>query len=207
MSRAPFTAERNAKISAALTGRHHSEATKAKLSAYWKGKPRGPMSPATKAKLSAAKREAFKTRPMRPKRVIGICVYCGGPATSMDHVIPRCRGGSDDPTNLVPACQSCNASKRELTPDEWRANVAHAPQNPLGRGLSIQLQLKLSTLPCSARTHCPAGHPYAGENVITTSKGHRECRTCKRSRGRRSYAENPELFRERQRQMRIRRLA
>lgn len=39
------------------------------------------------------------------------CRYCGSPATHMDHVWPRARGGDDHPNNLVPACTSCNTSK------------------------------------------------------------------------------------------------
>jgi hypothetical protein len=30
----------------------------------------------------------------------------------------------------------------------------------------------------SARTHCPQGHPYAGENLYTAPGGGRRCRTC-----------------------------
>lgn len=32
------------------------------------------------------------------------------------------------------------------------------------------------------KTHCPQGHPYAGENLRLTPKGHRRCRSCARSR-------------------------
>lgn len=39
------------------------------------------------------------------------CAYCRGPATSVDHVWSRSRGGSDHPNNLVPACRTCNATK------------------------------------------------------------------------------------------------
>ena len=41
----------------------------------------------------------------------GRCAYCGRRADSVDHVIPRCQGGSDDAGNLVPACKPCNSSK------------------------------------------------------------------------------------------------
>ena len=36
------------------------------------------------------------------------------------------------------------------------------------------------TLPSihKARTHCPQGHPYAGENLVLTNRGNRICRTC-----------------------------
>lgn len=48
------------------------------------------------------------------------CVYCPGVATTRDHVIPRSRGGSNDPVNLVPACFACNHAKGNRLPDEWR---------------------------------------------------------------------------------------
>lgn len=49
------------------------------------------------------------------------CVYCGDAnADSLDHVIPRSRGGDDHPSNLVPACRPCNSSKGARTPEEWK---------------------------------------------------------------------------------------
>ena len=43
------------------------------------------------------------------------CVYCELPITeedfTVDHVIPRTKGGSNDFDNLVAACNSCNAKK------------------------------------------------------------------------------------------------
>lgn len=35
--------------------------------------------------------------------------------------------------------------------------------------------------PRLARTHCLSGHPYAGDNLIVTSAGHRKCRACQRA--------------------------
>jgi hypothetical protein len=40
----------------------------------------------------------------------------------IDHVIPRCRGGSDDIDNLVLACAWCNLRKGAMTGDEWRSS-------------------------------------------------------------------------------------
>lgn len=37
-----------------------------------------------------------------------------------------------------------------------------------------------------ARTHCPAGHPYEGHNLIM-ERGARVCRACKNARARRRY--------------------
>ena len=41
----------------------------------------------------------------------GRCVYCTAPATSIDHVIPRSRGGGHNWENVVSACHKCNHSK------------------------------------------------------------------------------------------------
>jgi hypothetical protein len=39
------------------------------------------------------------------------CAYCYRPATQVDHVISRHRGGSEATDNLTPACSKCNSSK------------------------------------------------------------------------------------------------
>ena len=47
------------------------------------------------------------------------CQYCSskkGPLT-MDHVMPKNRGGEDTWENLVVACQKCNRKKGNRTPD------------------------------------------------------------------------------------------
>ena len=43
----------------------------------------------------------------------GTCGYCGQPATTVDHVTPKARGGADDEGNLMAACLSCNSGKRD----------------------------------------------------------------------------------------------
>jgi hypothetical protein len=37
----------------------------------------------------------------------------------------------------------------------------------------------------AAKTHCPQGHPYAGDNLLITPRNSRKCRTCERERLRR----------------------
>ena len=39
------------------------------------------------------------------------CVYCGEPAETVDHVVPRAKGGTNHPHNLAAACELCNAAK------------------------------------------------------------------------------------------------
>ena len=61
----------------------------------------------------------------------GRCVYCGGVATSVDHVIPRSRGGLHVWDNVVASCRRCNHVKADRTVAEigWRL---HPPQEPSG---------------------------------------------------------------------------
>ena len=41
------------------------------------------------------------------------CVYCGGVAEVVDHVLCRAHGGSDDDSNLAACCKACNEQKRQ----------------------------------------------------------------------------------------------
>ncbi len=41
------------------------------------------------------------------------CQYCGNPADSIDHIIPRSRGGQHVWENVVAACRRCNMIKRD----------------------------------------------------------------------------------------------
>ena len=43
----------------------------------------------------------------------GRCVYCGAAATSLDHVVPKSRGGSHTWDNVVSACGRCNHVKAD----------------------------------------------------------------------------------------------
>lgn len=49
------------------------------------------------------------------------CVYCGDKRVilTLDHLIPKSRGGSNCPTNLVAACRVCNERKADFTPLEY----------------------------------------------------------------------------------------
>lgn len=47
------------------------------------------------------------------------CFYCGNTGGAIDHLVPRSKGGSDDISNLVPCCKSCNSSKSNKSLDVW----------------------------------------------------------------------------------------
>ncbi|MGW4324098.1 HNH endonuclease [Streptomyces sp. NPDC004684] len=53
----------------------------------------------------------------------GPCVYCGEFATEVDHIRPLAsHGGWEHTSNLVPACRTCNASKRDRLLIDWDQN-------------------------------------------------------------------------------------
>jgi 5-methylcytosine-specific restriction endonuclease McrA len=47
------------------------------------------------------------------------CSYCGEVAETMDHLIPRIEGGTNDRANLRPACHRCNRRKGCLPFEEF----------------------------------------------------------------------------------------
>lgn len=53
------------------------------------------------------------------------CGYCGRAATTVDHIVPRSRGGADTWENLVACCIRCNNSKgnRSLEQTGWSLRV------------------------------------------------------------------------------------
>jgi 5-methylcytosine-specific restriction endonuclease McrA len=57
------------------------------------------------------------------------CAYCGGAANTIDHVLPRSRGGQDTWENLVACCLRCNNAKSDRTPGEmgWKLQVRPKP--------------------------------------------------------------------------------
>jgi 5-methylcytosine-specific restriction endonuclease McrA len=60
------------------------------------------------------------------------CQYCGhaGSDLTLDHVLPRHRGGSHSWENLVAACKPCNHRKGGRTPEEARMHLARHPFEP-----------------------------------------------------------------------------
>ena len=66
----------------------------------------------------------------------GRCVYCGNTATSLDHVVPRSRGGRHEWNNVVSACGRCNHVKADRAVSDlgWRISP---PQEPAGTAWRI----------------------------------------------------------------------
>ena len=60
------------------------------------------------------------------------CQYCGARTKelTLDHVVPKHRGGRHQWENLVSACQSCNHRKGGKTIEEAKMALHHSPFEP-----------------------------------------------------------------------------
>ncbi|MGF1467067.1 MAG: HNH endonuclease [Sandaracinaceae bacterium] len=70
------------------------------------------------------------------------CQYCGETLPSrdltLDHVVPRARGGGTTWENTVTACRPCNGRKGNRTPEEARMTLRRTPTRP--QALTFQLR-------------------------------------------------------------------
>lgn len=60
------------------------------------------------------------------------CQYCGksNVQLTIDHIVPRSRGGKEEWENLVVACISCNNKKGNRTPEEAGMKLLCKPKKP-----------------------------------------------------------------------------
>jgi 5-methylcytosine-specific restriction endonuclease McrA len=58
------------------------------------------------------------------------CGFCGKAASTIDHVLPRSRGGGNTWENTVAACGRCNNRKGDRTPAEARMPLRWTPVAP-----------------------------------------------------------------------------
>lgn len=65
------------------------------------------------------------------KRDSNSCSYCGNKRDlTLDHVVPKSRGGKTSWTNLTTACRRCNTKKGNLTPEEAGMPLQIRPFRP-----------------------------------------------------------------------------
>jgi 5-methylcytosine-specific restriction endonuclease McrA len=81
------------------------------------------------------------------------CAYCGGHASTVDHVLPRSRGGRDSWENLVACCVRCNNAKGDRTPEEKGWNLRVKPYAPRGAAWVVR----------GADVRDPSWEAYLGE--------------------------------------------
>jgi 5-methylcytosine-specific restriction endonuclease McrA len=64
----------------------------------------------------------------------GTCQYCGKAGATIDHVLPRSRGGLHEWTNVVIACHKCNNKKDDYLLEELGWKLRIKPVAPHGVG-------------------------------------------------------------------------
>lgn len=88
----------------------------------------------------------FKHRSLSRKNILlrdhSTCQYCGHQyppsELTLDHIIPRSRGGESTWDNLVACCKKCNHQKSNRTPDEARMSLLRHP-----RGFSLHVNRQI----------------------------------------------------------------
>ncbi|MGZ0713096.1 HNH endonuclease (plasmid) [Coraliomargarita sp. W4R53] len=66
------------------------------------------------------------------------CAYCSKSASTIDHVMPRSRGGAGSWENLVACCLRCNNVKGDRTPQEMNWVLRFAPRPPRGAQWTVR---------------------------------------------------------------------
>jgi 5-methylcytosine-specific restriction endonuclease McrA len=81
--------------------------------------------------VSVPFRNVVMTRQNVFKRDNNACAYCGKQSDlTLDHVIPKSRGGKSHWENLVTACKRCNSEKGSYTPEEAKMHLRIKPFKP-----------------------------------------------------------------------------
>jgi hypothetical protein len=109
----------------------------------------------------------FAEREVLYMRDAQMCAYCGMvhrdvKHLTIDHVLPRSRGGQHTWTNTVTSCASCNHAKADRTPEEAGMELLYVPYAPSAqeklllknrRVKADQMEYLLASIPKSSRVH------------------------------------------------------
>ena len=113
------------------------------------------------------------------RKLTGGCTSCGGPAETMDHLIPRLRHGPDSADNLVPACRWCNSSKGGRDVFEWARTKGFFPVPVLRRYLVLAwrwterrglLDASLEVLRASSPPFLVGDIPWSANKPVTLTR-------------------------------------
>ncbi|CAK6687032.1 HNH endonuclease signature motif containing protein [Synechococcus sp. CCY9201] len=103
------------------------------------------------------------------------CLYCGRPSESIDHVLPRSRGGMSVTENCVPACLACNGAKGDTEAFDWyRRQSFYDPRRAMALrawmdgDLRLALRLLQWSLPAQAGPGAAGADPAHQTRQATT---------------------------------------
>jgi 5-methylcytosine-specific restriction endonuclease McrA len=105
-------------------------------------------------------RVPYKEIPLTRRNVLErdrhTCQYCSAKRDqlTLDHVLPRSRGGGDTWENLVAACVRCNVKKGNRTPKEANMSLLTQPRRP-------HSSLHFELLKCTQDNHNQEWKKYA----------------------------------------------
>ena len=88
------------------------------------------------------------------------CQYCGKnkPGLTVDHVIPRSRGGESIWENIVAACAACNRRKGNRLPKEASMHPRHLPKPP---GPLVFIRISSPRIPVTWERYLVTSATYA----------------------------------------------
>ncbi len=82
------------------------------------------------------------------------CQYCGARANlTVDHVIPRSKGGGSSWDNIVASCAPCNRRKGDALPRQVGMRLLKQPRTPNPR---VFIQVASPTIPASWKAYLAA---------------------------------------------------
>lgn len=103
-----------------------------------------------------------------------ICYYCKERGNTIDHVIPRSRGGLDTTLNWVCACYDCNQIKADIPPQEFLQRIRNGTLN-LQKEKQIRKNKRYEKMNDVKRKH----HRTLPSAASNKQKGHKkQSKTC-----------------------------
>ena len=82
------------------------------------------------------------------------CQYCGTAGRlTVDHVVPRSKGGGSSWDNIVASCAPCNRRKGDMLPRQAGMHPRHKPRTPRAE---IFIHVASPTIPAAWRQYLPA---------------------------------------------------
>jgi 5-methylcytosine-specific restriction endonuclease McrA len=81
------------------------------------------------------------------------CQYCGSRSSlTVDHVVPRSKGGSSSWDNIVASCAPCNRRKGDLLPRQVGMKLLRRPRTP---GPQVFIHVASPTIPDNWKQYLP----------------------------------------------------
>ncbi len=92
------------------------------------------------------------------------CQYCGtiNHPLTVDHIVPKSRGGKTNWTNIVVACKTCNLKKGDRTPLEVNMTLRRTPGKP-------DYQFAHFVVPSGPDSHIEIWQKYLPKNILAQS--------------------------------------